>query len=160
MSFKITPRDFLGMLQELHAEYRADPLSLRKAIAVSMFASHLSEHVFEAYHGVDNVKLEGCPSMPDYRALLEARMPGLKLVRDLCEFGKHVTLRRKTQVSVTEVKETMVLDDASFLLLGVGNHFPEDKIVLSLHDGSERFFDYLIDEVVKFWADLFASRNL
>ena len=51
MAFNITPAEYFKMLVEQHAEYTGDPLSLRKAIAVSMFANHLCEHIFAAYSG-------------------------------------------------------------------------------------------------------------
>jgi len=58
------------MLVEQHAEYSGDPLSLRKAIAVSMFANHLCEHVFAAYNGVDSAKLDGSTTPDIYRKSL------------------------------------------------------------------------------------------
>jgi hypothetical protein len=40
--FKVTPREYLAMLQEQHAEFQCDPLSLRKAITFCVFANHIS----------------------------------------------------------------------------------------------------------------------
>ncbi len=161
MTFQITPRDYLGMLQAQHSDYRDDPLSLRKAIALSMFANHISEHVFAAYSGSDISKVAGQKTSDGYRSHLEALKPELKLIRDLCDFGKHgpILSRRTVKVAKTELKETMVADPNSFLL-GLMNHHAEEKIVITLDDGSERFFDYLIDDVVKFWNDHFAAKDL
>jgi hypothetical protein len=161
MTFAILPRDYLHMLQEQHAEYSADPLSLRKAIAVSMFANHICEHVFAAYAQNDVQKVDGLTTASAYRLHLENMKPELKLIRDLCDFGKHgPTLSRRTvQVAKTELKETMV-PDAMWFALGGFNHRAEDKIVVTLIDGKERFFDYLIDDVVKFWSDHFSARGL
>jgi hypothetical protein len=161
MTYAISPHDYLIMLQEQHAEYSADPLSLRKAIAVSMFGNHISEHVFAAYTIHDTSKLDACPTAAAYRSHLEDGKPELRLVRDLCDFGKHgpILERKSVKVSATTVKEAWVLDTTSFLL-GIPNHVAEDKIVVTLQDGSERFFDHLIGEVVRFWSELFASKNL
>jgi hypothetical protein len=161
MAFNITPAEYFKMLVEQHAEYTGDPLSLRKAIAVSMFANHLCEHIFAAYSGVDSAKLDGSATPDIYRSNLEAQKPELRLIRDLCDYGKHgPSLKRKTvQVSQTEVKETMV-PDFTGLLLGLTNHFAADKIVVTLSDGSERFFDYLIDDVVRFWNTTFVTKAL
>ena len=57
MTFQITPRDYLGMLQAQDSDFQDDPLSLGKAIALSMFANHISEHVFAAYCGSDTSKI-------------------------------------------------------------------------------------------------------
>jgi hypothetical protein len=89
MAFNITPADYLKMLVEQQAEYSNDPLSLRKAIVVSMFANHLCEHVFAAYRGVDNGKLDGSATPDEYRSNLERQKPELRLIRDLCDYGKH-----------------------------------------------------------------------
>jgi len=62
-------------------------------------------------------------------------------------------------VSQTEVKETMV-PEFTGLLLGLTNHSAADKIVVTLSDGSERFFDYLIDDVVRFWNTTFVTKAL
>jgi hypothetical protein len=161
MTFQITPRDYLSMLQAQHSDYRDDPLSLRKAIALSMFANHIGEHIFAAYFDSDMSKIDGNQTTEAYRAHLEGLKPDLKLIRDLCDYGKHgPTLGRRTvQVAKTELKETMVADPNMFLL-GLINHHAEEKIVITLNDGTERFFDYLIDDVVRFWSDHFATKNL
>jgi hypothetical protein len=52
----------------------------------------------------------------------------------------------------------MVADPMGFFL-GIMNQHAEDKIVITLDDGSERFFDYLIDDVVKFWNDHFVAKG-
>ena len=44
-------------------------------------------------------------------------------------------------------------------LLGLINHHPEEKIVITLNDGTERFFDYLIEDVVKFWSVVKSPRR-
>jgi hypothetical protein len=59
----------------------------------------------------------------------------------------------------TERKQTMVADYAG-LLLGIMNHHSEEKIVVTLSDGSERHFDYLTEDVMKFWTDRFAEKDL
>jgi hypothetical protein len=161
VTFQITPLDYLGMLQAQHSDYRDDPLSLRKAIALSMFANHISEHVFAAYAGSDISKVACQKTSDAYRSHLEALKPELKLIRDLCDFGKHgpSLSRRTVKVAKTELKETMVADPMNFFL-GGSNHYAEDKIVITLDDGSERFFDYLIDDVVKFWNDHFIAKGL
>lgn len=161
MSFDVSPRDYLTMLHEQHAEYRAQPLSLRKAIAVLLFANHIGEHVFASYSSGDPAKVGGRRSLQDYRSYLLGLKPELELIRDLCDFSKHgPSLNRKSvAVAKTELKETMVAD-YSGLLLGLMNHHPEDKIVVTLSDGSERFFDYLIDEAVQFWTGHFTDNCL
>ena len=63
-----------------------------------MFANHLCEHVFAAaYNGIDSAKLDGNATPDIYRKNLEAQKPELKLIRDLCDYGKHgPSLNRKT----------------------------------------------------------------
>jgi hypothetical protein len=75
------------MLLEQHAEYIADPLSARKAVAVSMFANHISEHVFAAYPAtsrkcVDAEQGDNSKEQPDGSKFKEgfpvAKGPGLR----------------------------------------------------------------------------------
>lgn len=126
-----------------------------------MFANHLCEHVFAAYNGIDSAKLDGSATANIYRKSLEEQKPELRLIRDLCDYGKHgPSLNRKTvRVSRTEVKQTMV-PEFTGLLLGLTNHFAAEKIVVTLGDGSERFFDHLIDDVVRFWNATFETKAL
>jgi hypothetical protein len=111
MSFGITPRDYLTMLQEQHREYRADPLSLRKAIAVLMFANHISEHVFAAYARVDPAKVSDQRSEKSYREYMVGQKPELGVIRDLCDFSKHgPSLHRKTVAVTLRGQGALMLD--------------------------------------------------
>jgi hypothetical protein len=85
MAFQISPVDYLQMLREQYAEHRADPLSLRKAILVSMLANHICEPVFAAYADSAPQKLDGRKTETDYRSYLEGAKPELRLIRDLWE---------------------------------------------------------------------------
>src|SRR4051794_14403912 len=95
MSFAISPSDYLRFLEEELGEFQNDRLVLRKAIRVSFFANHLPEHVFEAYHVTDPAKVEGCTTAQSYLERLVEMKPELVIVKDLCEFSKHVVLTRK-----------------------------------------------------------------
>jgi hypothetical protein len=162
MAFAITPVEYLKITSEQHGDFVKDPLSLRKAIALSMFANHICEHVFAAYSNVADNKIEHCATLDDYRRRLIAQKPELGIIRDLCDFGKHgPKLERKTvQVARTEVKKTLVLDTLTFMLLGLPNHHLKEKIVVTLNDGSQRFFDGLISDVLQFWDSLFTAKSL
>jgi hypothetical protein len=160
VAFNLSPSDYLKMLLEQHAEYIADPLSARKAIAVSMFANHISEHVFAAYPA-DVSKIGNSTSSGSYRLALEKQNPDLVLIRDLFDYGKHgPTLRRKSvQVTNAGIKEALV-PQYTGLLLALTNHNAEDKLVVTLGDGKELLFQDLIAKVVRFWSELFAEKRL
>jgi hypothetical protein len=161
VSFAISPSDYLTLLKEELADFQREPLSIKRAITVSLFANHIIEHIFAAYWPSDPAKLDGCQSVDLYRAQLTKAHPSLGLIRDLCDYSKHgPRLHRATvQVKKTQVKETMV-PDFMWLAMGAINHHAEDKIVISLVDGREIFFDGLIDDVVQFWSALFSSKGL
>jgi hypothetical protein len=41
LTFSLSPKEYLAMLQDQLAEYEKEPLALRKAITVSVFANHI-----------------------------------------------------------------------------------------------------------------------
>jgi len=161
MAFALSPRDYLNLVQDQHVDFKADATSLRKAIALSMLANHICEHVFAACITTTASKLDGCKDVASYRQHLQRLEPELLLIRDLCDFAKHGPRldRKSVQVSKAETKGTMVAD-FSGLLLGLMNHHEEVKIVVTLDNGGERHFDYLINEVMLFWASLFTTKGL
>ncbi len=161
MSFAISPSEYLTQLQESFAEFKAQPLSIGKAMSVVFFANHLSEHVFAAYSSTDLAKLDGCNTLDKYRSHLTSKNANLGIVRDLCDYSKHGPKldRKSVQVSKTTVKETMVLDSWAFAA-GIVSHYAENKIVVSLANGRQYFFDGLIADVVQFWTSLFAAKVL
>lgn len=161
MAFSLSPSDYLQILEDQLAEYTADPLSLRKAISLCLFANHIPEHVFATYGSTAPTKVHGARSVQDYRLHLQQANFNLLLMRDLCDYGKHGPTLNRASVSVAtaDVEQTMVLDSASFLA-GVPNHFAEDKLVVKLKDGSERFFDALAAAVMQFWKSEFAAYRL
>jgi hypothetical protein len=164
MSFGLLPSEYLAMLNEVYAEFRSDDMSIRRAITCCVFANHLPDILVEHYQN-GPAKLHGCTTLDAYRGYIAGtgRCPDTKLIRDLCDYGKHGTkLGRKTppvQVARSEVKPTLVLDTTS-LLAGAPNHQRAVKIVVELFDGSQLFFDGLISIVIGFWNDLFVSDAL
>jgi hypothetical protein len=167
LTFSLSPKEYLAMLQDQIAEYEKEPLSLRKAITVSVFANHLSEFVFAAYDEVEPAKLGGDLTKAryreryeSYRESLEAAKPELKLLRDVCDFGKHAILKRGgVDVAATSVARTLVPRFQG--LLALTNHTEEDKIVVTLADNDRvHLFESLIREVVNFWQSLFAEKKL
>lgn len=160
MSFAISPFDYLSFLREELSAYEADPLSLKRAIIISLFANHIGEHVFAAYSTSDPGKVDGFQLEHDYRNHLASSKPELAIVRDICDYSKHgPTLHRKTvQVSGTGIKQALVPNFQG--LLALTNHTKEERIVVTLLNGSELFFDWLIADVVRFWENLFASKKL
>jgi len=161
MSFNISPRDYLVMVVEAHAEFKSDELSLRRLITCCTFANHLPEIIFATYGTNDIAKLHSNSSMDSYRAYAINLCPEIGIVRDLCDFGKHgPTLhRRNVQVATTGKQSTPTLDTLSFIM-GSPNHIMTDKLVITLIDGNERLADYVIGEAVEFWQRTFAADNL
>ncbi len=113
-----------------------------------------ANNIFVAYAGSAPANIDVCA----YRSHLEVMKPELRLIRDLCNYGKHGPVLWKALVSKTERRQTMVADYTG-LLLGITNHHSEEKIVVALKDHTERHFDYLAQEVVKFWTDRFAEKD-
>jgi hypothetical protein len=161
MSFNISPREYLAMAEEAHAEFKSDELSLRRLITSCTFANHLPEIIFTTYGTNSVAKVHGHSSKDTYRAYAVNLCPEIGIIRDLCDFGKHgpALNRRNVQVANTGKQSTPVLDTASFAM-GVPNHVMTDKLVITLRDGKERLADYVISEVVEFWQRTFAADGL
>jgi len=161
MSFDLSPKEYLTMVEEAYGEFQANELSLRHLIACCTFANHLPEIIFATYATNDVIKLHGNTSKDTYRAYAIGLCPEIGSVRDLCDFGKHgPTLhRRNVQVATTGKQNTPVLDTMS-LIAGVPNHIMTDKLVITLIDGKEKFADYVVGEVVEFWRRTFTADNL
>ena len=67
MSFAMSPSQYLTVLKDELSDFKAAPLSMRRAMSVAMFGSHILEHVFAAYSSTDVPKVDGCQSLKDYR---------------------------------------------------------------------------------------------
>jgi hypothetical protein len=161
MAFGLSPTDYLQIVREQHSDFKADPLSLRKAISVTILANHIGEHVFAAFGSTDGTKVDNCKDLASYRKHLEGQKSELALIRDLCDFAKHGPRldRKSVRVAKAEAKGTMVAEYTG-LLLALTNHHEEQKIVVTLDDGSQLHFDYLIEEVMMFWTSFFEARGL
>jgi hypothetical protein len=161
MAFGLPPKDYLGVVGQQHVEFKADSLSLVKAIGLAILANHICEHVFAAYGRNEASKVGGCKNVGSYRKYLESLKVELAFVRDLCDFAKHgpVLSRKNVRVEKVQAKETMVAEYQG-LLLALTNHHEEQKIVITLDDGSERHFDYLLEDVMRFWKSQFEAKDL
>src|SRR5262245_37221291 len=99
MAFGLSPRDYFQIVTEHHASFKSDPLSVSKAIVVSILANHICEHVFAANKGI-----EGCKDADHYREHLQKKKPELVLIRDLCDFAKHGPRLHRTTVRVEKAE--------------------------------------------------------
>jgi hypothetical protein len=161
MSFGLSPKECLDITLETWNEYKENPLSIRHLMICCIFANHLPEIVVAEHSDRDSAKLHSHIDIEAYRKYVFGSCPEMEIIRDLCDFAKHgPSLGRKSViVDKTEAKKTMVLDLVG-VAAGIGSHHEDEKIVVTLKDGTERFADYLIETVAKFWLQTFASDDL
>ena len=151
MSFNLTASDFLGFLNESYTEYRADELSIRKAMVCCFFINHLTDHLVAAYGSSDPAKLHGKTTLNDYRAYLQAAQPCLAKIRDLCDYAEHSTLTRPSvTVQKTEQAESLELNPGTFLFFGFLGHSSHSRLVVTNKDGAVCGLHHYLHDAVEF----------
>ncbi|MDB5410541.1 MAG: hypothetical protein JWL84_5453, partial [Rhodospirillales bacterium] len=125
------------------------------------FANHIIDILVDKYAKSDPIKLHGNTDLEKYRAYIFPLCPEAEIIRDLCDYGKHGSSlgRKSVSVSSTDVGKTLEGDYGAFAM-GVYNHIEVEKIIITMKDGSERWFDACIETVNKFWQVTFAADSL
>jgi hypothetical protein len=161
MSFGLSSREYLSVLEDAHEEYRANMLSVRHLMVCCMFANQLPEIIVSEYAARDARKLRGHTTLAAYRGYMLGLCPETGIVRDLCDFARHGPKldRKNVLVDRAGVPKPAELDSATFLM-GVFDYQEIEKIVITLNDGSERFAEFVIGKVVLHWNRIFATDRL
>lgn len=162
MSFGLSSKEYLELVEEAHQDFRADHLSLRKLIAVCVLANHLPEIVFYEHATVEPSKVHGQARIDDYRnQVVQVACAETLIIRDLCDYAKHgPALRRESvQVDQTGRQTKLELDTASFVA-GAPNHHYVDRLVVTLKDGTERLAEDVVRDTVRYWKAEFVARGL
>ncbi len=141
--------DFFRKLKEDFNDYQEDTTSSRKAINCAMTAWHLSDWIYNEFINIPSnsfSKLEG------FQADLKRLCPSLQIMHDITNGSKHHTLtRHKTQIDNTH------LHIGPFSKV-FSREFDQTSLDIEMKDGSRKYFEDEIVEVVKFWNDYLVGR--
>ncbi len=140
-SFEIkSSRDLYLKLVREHKRVIDDIWSSDHAINFCVTAHHLYK---------DWLKAE--LSQPDYNKLTHKIRTTLRvemdIIRDICDGSKHLTLTNRPHVQVSDSKMHHGSFDRSF-----SRAFDVGGLTLTLHDGTQTYFDNVADKVVDFWG--------
>ena len=157
MSFDLTPTQYLTMLNETYEVYKAEPLSLRKAICCFGFSNALPEIIFARYGTSEPLKVHNKNKPEEYREYLRTECEDHHTVRDLCDFSKHAVLgRASVAVKKTEQKKR---EEYTGLTLLIG--FCEtERLVVTFQNGNEKIMDEILKNVVESWKNIFERDRL
>ena len=159
MSSGLKPTDYLEMLKEEYAEYKADPVSMRKAINCCAHSNALPEIIFAKYRS--GAQVHGATSYERYREHLRLReSQAHHTVRDICEFSKHGPgLHRQRPKTPPERKVSVQgakVESGYQLLLALTNH----RLVITHQDGRREYMDDVLAQVVASWQAIFKRDGL
>src|SRR5262245_13464867 len=162
MSFGLKPKDYLNMLLAAQVDLQKDPLSVRRLIECCFLGNHLPESVFWEYETTAPSKLHGKTTCKVYRSYIEGLCAEACIVRDLCDFAKHVRLHRRTvQVKSTTIRRVFLKNfgwPLPWMMMPRG--MPTTRFVVELESGRELYAGVVVNTLVSFWSKQFDLDDL
>ena len=159
MSLGLKAADYLTMLNDEYAEYKAQPLSMRKAINCCALANSLPEIVYAQYGSSNPLKVHNTTSQYAYRDYLRTQSEAHHTVRDLCDFSKHAVLDRKS-VNVRTAAQQKRLEGFFQGLLALTTTREVERLIVTFRDGTEKIIDEILNEAVTSWNAIFSRDGL
>ena len=175
MSFGITPREYLAIVNQEYDEFNhpANKTSIKHAMRCAVFSYHILENIWSFYKS-DSAKVFGHSKFDDFQAELIAMCPDLGIIRDISDYSKHTILCRKS-VEVSKTVSKMVPDMHEFIMaiaeVPTGGNpcvfdatealliYKEGALIVTLKNGLEHRFNDLLKSVVEFWRTIFDSQG-
>lgn len=137
-----------------YADYKSDPLDVRRAYHLALSLFHLSDWTFQEFGQLGNWKFGRDTSV--YQGQLEAGCREFGYIRDVANAVKHCVLERKTRTQMTGAKDVVVagaaFDPGAFEASAFQT---KSTIVVRIAPNQAVNFEYVADKVKAMWDTLF-----
>ena len=142
-------RDCLEDLRGAVSDFKKDPLNPRLARYSAILAWSICDWVFEE-HG-DRL---GFNDLPSFQGDIKQRCPELDYLQDLANSLKHRTITRYTP-SLTEAYQQEGAFSRAF-----SRGFDIPALMLTTQDGTQLWFDDVIEGTLSFWDVYFGGKGI
>jgi hypothetical protein len=159
MGLDLSAAEYLKMLNEEYAEYKKEPISIRRAINCCGFANALAEIIFVQYGKSEPAKVHNATDLSSYRAYLRKIGRAHHTVRDLCDLTKRSVVRRES-VEVRIAAKTKRWVGLWQSLLAFTTAKEVERLVVTFENGRTQVMDEILREVVDSWNRVFRKEGL
>lgn len=147
---RTSARDVLESLLDKQTSFKHDPLNAEIANACAIDAWSLCDWTFK-----EHAAELGFHKLSQFQKFIKDRCPAIALLQDVANASKHRTITQYTPV----LKQAKRHDGAFQRSAFQADTFDVSALVLAQEDGSEVWFDTVLNEVATSWVALYRDRG-
>jgi hypothetical protein len=160
---EMIPYDFYeGFLYPDYEDWKADPVSIRRAFHVAVSAFHLADHYCRYHQRRDTAFAQKYQEKHDqglkeFQEALRHRTPSFKTIQDMANAYKHLYTRASCSILSGGAIENVKFDDET-----IDNDWskePAGTIVIRHRNGSVTKFADSIEQVMEMWSEIICQTD-